>query len=227
MAEDKKSFLMYADTLAMVSKLPDDLAGKLLKLILEYVNDKNPETNDLTLQIAFEPIKQQLKRDLKKYETIKGFRSKIGTEGGKKSGEVRRKQKEANEAKGSFNEANEAVNDSVNVNVSVTDSVINFKKGFFLNGVVIEKTVSEYFKEKFSAFREQWVMKNGIEIESKVYEKMDSDYLAYSFTDLNHLQNTFKSVWKKVSEQKPEKNNSPQGTLNAYQEARQKLGLNG
>ena len=68
MAQDKKSFLLYCDIIHTVNKLPDEKAGKLLKHILAYVNDQNPETDDVLIDIAFEPIKQSLKRDLKKYE---------------------------------------------------------------------------------------------------------------------------------------------------------------
>lgn len=78
MAEDKKSFILYCDLISTVCKLPDEVAGKLLKIILEYVNDNNPIVEDLLLQIAFEPIKQQLKRDLKDWEATKGERSNSG-----------------------------------------------------------------------------------------------------------------------------------------------------
>jgi hypothetical protein len=125
MAQGKKSFLLYSDLLYTVGKLPDDVAGKLFKLILEYVNDNDPSTDDLILQIAFEPIKQQLKRDLQKWDGIKVNRSESGRLGGIKSGETRRKQKEANEAsalKTKQNEANEAVNVNVNVNVNDINS---------------------------------------------------------------------------------------------------------
>ena len=47
----------------MVKKLPNDKAGELFKLILSYVNDEQPEVEDMLLEIAFEPIKQQLNRD--------------------------------------------------------------------------------------------------------------------------------------------------------------------
>jgi len=70
MAENKKSFVLYADLLHTVQKLPDEKAGVLLKTILEYVNDLNPEVNDLLVDLVFEPIKQQLKRDLKKYKSF-------------------------------------------------------------------------------------------------------------------------------------------------------------
>jgi hypothetical protein len=69
MATDKKSFILYCDLIHTVNKIPDETAGKLLKHILAYVNDLNPETEDLLVEVAFEPIKQAMKRDLKKWET--------------------------------------------------------------------------------------------------------------------------------------------------------------
>ena len=78
MAENKKSFVLYADLLHTVSKLPDDKAGQLFKHILSYVNDLDPVSDDLILNIAFEPIKQQLKRDLKAWEVAIETKSKGG-----------------------------------------------------------------------------------------------------------------------------------------------------
>ena len=68
MATDKKSFLLYCDIMHTVNKLSDEQAGKLFKHLLAYVNDLNPEPEDVITEIAFEPIKQTLKRDLQKYE---------------------------------------------------------------------------------------------------------------------------------------------------------------
>lgn len=70
MAKDKKSFILYCDIIHTVEQLNDVDAGKLFKHILRYVNDLNPEADDIITKIAFEPIKQQLKRDLKKYERL-------------------------------------------------------------------------------------------------------------------------------------------------------------
>ena len=81
MATDKKGFILYADLIGMVEKLPDEIAGKLLKLILAYVNDLNPSVDDLVLQIAFEPIRIQLKRDLIKYEDKRQRLSDSGRKG--------------------------------------------------------------------------------------------------------------------------------------------------
>ncbi len=71
MAKDKKSFILYSDAIHTVEKLSDTDAGQLLKHLLRYVNDQNPTTENPLVEIAFEPIKQQLKRDLVKFEDVK------------------------------------------------------------------------------------------------------------------------------------------------------------
>ena len=71
MAKDKKGFILYCDVIHTVEKLTDEQAGKLFKHILKYVNDKEPIPEDIITEIAFEPIKQSLKRDLQKYEGIR------------------------------------------------------------------------------------------------------------------------------------------------------------
>lgn len=81
MAENKKGFVLYADQKSLIDKLPDETAGKLIKHIFAYINDENPKTDDLLVEIAFEPIKQHLKRDLIKYDEIKERRSEAGKKG--------------------------------------------------------------------------------------------------------------------------------------------------
>jgi hypothetical protein len=81
MAANKKSFILYTDLIHTVSKMPNDKAGELFKHILKYVNDENPETEDLIIQLTFEPIKQQLKRDLKDWESQRNIRSEAGKKG--------------------------------------------------------------------------------------------------------------------------------------------------
>jgi len=83
MAEDKKGFILYADIIGMVNQLPNDKAGLLFKHILSYVNDENPVSDDLIINISFEPIKASLKRDLEKYERIKERNSLNGSKGGR------------------------------------------------------------------------------------------------------------------------------------------------
>lgn len=75
MAKDKNGFVLYKDLLPTIKKLVErdranktNYAGELFLHILEYVNDENPVPIDFIIEMAFEPIKQTLKRDLKKYE---------------------------------------------------------------------------------------------------------------------------------------------------------------
>ena len=70
MATDKKSFLIYCDIIHTVEQLTDEQAGDLFKHILRYVNDQDPQSDSVITKIAFEPIKQALKRDLDKYKSI-------------------------------------------------------------------------------------------------------------------------------------------------------------
>ena len=84
MAKDKKSFILYVDQKDLWNKLPDEIAGKLIKHIYSYVSDENPKSDDLIVEIAFEPIKQQLKRDLKLFEEKRVKRSQAGLAGANK-----------------------------------------------------------------------------------------------------------------------------------------------
>ena len=112
--------------------MPKEKAGELFLMILGYVNDEDPETEDLLVDVVFEPIKQQLKRDLIQWEAQIEARSANGRRGGIKSGETRRsktKQPFDNRSTPSKNEANEAVNVNVTVNDNVNDNVIKDNTG--------------------------------------------------------------------------------------------------
>lgn len=75
MAADKDKFLLRADMITTIEKMSDDQAGKFFKHILNYVNDKNPEAPDPIIDLVFEPFKQELKKDLKKWEENKDKKS--------------------------------------------------------------------------------------------------------------------------------------------------------
>ena len=83
MAENKKSFTAYCDWNTTFNSLPDEKAGQLIKHLFAYVNDENPISEDLIINIAFEPIKQSLKRDLKRYEQYVQKQSVNGAKGGR------------------------------------------------------------------------------------------------------------------------------------------------
>ena len=111
--KNKKGFILYADINTTANKLSDEYAGKLFKHILSYVNDEEPTTNDMLLEIAFEPIKQQLKRDLDRWKNTKTKRAEAGRLGGLAKA-TNAKQKVAKLA----------------VNVNVNDNVINIYRAF-------------------------------------------------------------------------------------------------
>ena len=113
MAENKKSFVLYTDSKGLIDQLPDEIAGRLFKHIFAYVNDENPISDELILNIAFEPIKNQLKRDLVKWSNQTDQRRQAGL----KSAEIRKRNAT------SVNERSISSTDNVNVSVSVNDNV--------------------------------------------------------------------------------------------------------
>ena len=143
MAENKKSFLLYCDLIHTITKMPNDKAGELFKHILKYVNDENPETDDLIIQLTFEPIKQQLKRDLNLWENERNQRSLAG----KKGMEARWNNKD-NTVITDITNDNSVIkpitNITDNVNVTVNDTVnVNVKKKYSTPTLF---EVQEYFK---------------------------------------------------------------------------------
>jgi hypothetical protein len=103
---EKKSFVLYNDYINVVEKLimkdrtdGTNTTGELFYAIMQYVNGEAPDTPNFVLEMAFEPIKQQLNRDFDKWAEIRKKRVEAGRKGGIKSGEVRAiQQNEANEA---------------------------------------------------------------------------------------------------------------------------------
>ena len=157
MAENKKSFILYADMASVFEKLPDEVAGKLIKIIFDYVNDKNPEVNDLLLQIAFEPIKLQLKRDLKSWEVFREKQSENGKLGGrpKKDKPILENPKNPSLLNKSQKSLNVNVNDNVNVNVKdINKREQNFK-------IELSQYEIEYGNKTIEDFFNYWTEKNG------------------------------------------------------------------
>ena len=117
MATDKKSFILYCDQKGVWDKaLDNEQAGRLIKHVIAYVNDDNPVAPDFITELAFEPIKAVLKRDLKKWETQQEQRKKAG----KKSAEVRKRNATSVNERSIPSTGNGSVNGSVSGNVSVS-----------------------------------------------------------------------------------------------------------
>lgn len=135
MANGKKSVLIYCDLIHTVELLTNEQAGILFKHLLAYVNDKGPVLTDPMLQVAFEPIRQSLKRDLRKYEEIRTKRSEAG-----KASALSKQQVLTSVNKGEQAATNSTVNDSVSVSVIDSDK----KKNTFIPPSALD--VLEYFK---------------------------------------------------------------------------------
>ena len=129
MAKDKTSFILYCDQQGVFNKLPDEIAGKLIKHIFAYVNDENPPCDDLLLTIAFEPIKTQLKRDLRKYDDYIEKQKFNGAKGGRP-----KKDEETQITQPFFQEPKKA--DNVNVNATVKDIKVN--RDVFIKPSIVE-----------------------------------------------------------------------------------------
>lgn len=119
MAKDKKSVLLYCDLIHTIEKMDNETAGKFFKHYLRYINDLNPKTEDLLVDISFESVKQNLKRDLKKWEV----RAERSRENGKLGGRPS-KEKEPIKPSGLINNPTEPRKpDTVTVNVTDTVTV--------------------------------------------------------------------------------------------------------
>lgn len=143
MAENKKSFILYCDQKGVWDKLDDAQAGRLIKHIIAYVNDENPVAPDFITELAFEPIKAVLKRDLKKWEKQQEQRS----EAGKRSAEVRKRNaKLAERDSTTVNDRSISSTVNDNVSVSVNDNVSVSSKDDGIKPPSLEEVIS-YFDE--------------------------------------------------------------------------------
>ena len=134
MAENKKSFVLYADLIKSLEHLTNEEKGILFNHLLEYVNDMNPNLTDRLILTAWKPIELQLKRDLIKFEEVKAKRS----EAGKRSAELRALKSDEQDLTNltSVESAEQTLtNPTDNVNDNVTDNVTDN-----VNDNVIKKT---------------------------------------------------------------------------------------
>lgn len=138
--EKKKSFILYLDQQDIFNKLPDEVAGKLIKHIFSYVNLEKPTTDDLLIDVAFASIRQSLKRDLAKWES----QTKQRSEAGKRSAEKRAKEKQRKATTVESRSTNSTVSVSDSVSVSVNKKT-KAKKRFISPSV---EEVKEYCSER-------------------------------------------------------------------------------
>jgi uncharacterized phage protein (TIGR02220 family) len=180
MAENKKGFVLYADQKSIIDMLPNEVAGELFKHIFAYVNDEEPVSENPLVNLAFEPIKLQLKRDLKKWEDIKVKRS----EAGKISAEKRKQQNQqvlTSVESVEQTSTNPTVKDNVNVKVNVINNNIVESIDFdqllsFINSTFGRsfKVVNDKVKKKYKALFKQGYNKE--QIKDAILNASKNDY---------------------------------------------------
>jgi hypothetical protein len=131
MAENKKSFILYADLIKSIDHLTNEEKGILFNHLLEYVNDKNPILEDRLILTAWKPIEQQLKRDLKDWEVTIGKRSEAGKASAEAKKLVKLIQQTSTKSTSVESVQHTSTKSTDNVNVNVNVNVINNKEVLF------------------------------------------------------------------------------------------------
>ncbi len=176
MAENKKSFIAYIDWGETFNALPDEKAGQLVKHLFDYVNDKNPQTDDILINAVFANIKQQLKRDLQQWRSICLKRSESGKLGGRPKKQT--KAKKANGFLEKQTKAKKADTDTVNDTDTVIvndkeEKKINYAQFVSMTKKEYEKLISDHNEKNTLKFIE--ILNNYKGANGKKYK---SDYLA-------------------------------------------------
>ena len=182
MAKDKKSFILYCDQISSFEKMTDTEAGRLIKHISKYVNDQNPEPIDRITELLFEPIKLQLKRDLKKYENVITKAQENGRKGAQKRWENKA---EIVKAKIPIAKIAKAKQPIAEIAVTVTDTVNDTEKKEERER---EATISEISYREFDHLKMTMTEFNRLH---EKYKKEDIDHV------LDKIENWPKNTTKK------------------------------
>lgn len=188
MANGKKSVLLYCDLIHTVKPLTDEEAGKLFKHYLSYINDLNPEPIDRLTGLLFEPIKQNLKRDLVKWEN----KSLKNSENAK----LRWDKKDANACERMKSDANYA--DTVTDTDTDTDTVKvkenNIEERKLKFASTLEPFLQTYGRDLLKDFYNYWTEPN------KLNNKLRFE--SEKFWDLNRRLTTWKGKEKNFAQKK-------------------------
>ncbi len=190
----KDSFVLYTDQKAVMDKLSDEQAGKLIKAIYEYVESGEMPELDNVLDLVITPFKTVLDKDKAKYEEVSKARAEAGSKGGKakESNDKQNKQLQTNESKTSNCNDNDNVNDNdlekenikkkygENGNVKFTDEEYEKVKAYFPNDYTERiQGLDDYIQSKgkrykdFFATLKTWARKDGYKPPSVIEPKKE------------------------------------------------------
>lgn len=212
MAEGKKSVLLYCDIIHTVDGLTDEEAGKLFKHYLRYINDLNPEPPDRLTQLVFEPIKQNLKRDLVKWREFTEKQRLNGLKGG------RPKETQITQAfSGNPSQAKKAVKvtDTVTENVKVTEKENNIDSRKLKFASSLEPFLNDYGRDMLNSFYAYWTEPN--KSNTKFRQEMEKTW------DVKRRLETWASRDRTFKKVKP---NPIEATLAAYHQTLKNLNGN-
>lgn len=166
----RDSFILYTEQKAVIDKLTDEQAGKIIKAIYEYAEtDKMPKLDNV-LDLVITPFKLVLDRNNNKWQDIKKKRSEAG-----KIGAEIKKQKQAKQANAKFDKqtkANQAVNVNDNVNVNVNDNDNNSASDSCIDGL---QKIIDFYNENIGA-----ITPYGLEILTSYAKEMPVDLIIYA-----------------------------------------------
>jgi len=211
MAENKKSFVLYSDQRTIIDMLPDELAGQLLKHIYAYVNDENPINENPMVNLAFEPIKLQLKRDLIKWSETRIGRSK----GGLASAEARRNKSEQTSTNLTNVDLVEQTSTNPTVNVNANVNVIN-------NNIFTFNEFWELYPNKTGKQKSEQIFKKLKDSElQKIKDTLKSFINFKPFETYNHPNPTTYLNQKRWEDVIPQKETVQKTNQSVIDEARQ------
>lgn len=123
---NKKSFILYHSYWATFSRLTDEEAGQLIKMIFSHEADGVTPDADRVVEIAFTQIKSDLERNRAEYESVCEKRRESGKLGGrpKKQTDYKESKSFSEKAKKPDNDddENDNGNENDNVNAVVNDN---------------------------------------------------------------------------------------------------------
>lgn len=155
MADGKKSVLLYCDLIHTIEKMDNETAGLFFKHYLRYINDLNPVTDNLIVDITFESVKQSLKRDLCKWESRADNSRNNGKLGGRPKKEETQKTQQVNLKP--KKPVNVTVTDTVNVNVIKKFTIEERKLKF---AETLKDYLDLYGKDMMNDFFKYWTEPN-------------------------------------------------------------------
>lgn len=172
--QDKKSFILYKDSLVILEEMTNEQAGLLFKAINDYQNGLEPKL-DFGLKMAFTPFKNQFIRDDDKWEE----KAVVNRENGKLGGRPKKTEHNPKNPNGLQETQTPpekgvtvTVNDTVTVNVKVKGkNSIEDRESEFKNS--LHPFVDIYSNDMLHKFFLYWTEKSPKDRKMK-YEKQKS-----------------------------------------------------